>query len=256
MRALRDWNPGNNVFENAHHQQAVLALRELAGERAYEGTPREWVPGEEWPGKIVSAGPSGEADFTNSLYWVKKCYMEGAAYNAQANFNTGSDYDAGPVTIIVPAMNLAERAAAGHGLDTGGDTIVWVRAWFDRGNPQIKHYLFDRATGGSPVKFGKVKTVWSPGTNAVVLTPVVSSTSTTATGTADVTCYIMSPFNRAAVWGPTTLNDIYPYLALSDGTYMLAGSVFPATMTAARQGWYNNGSGGSPNVLAGFLEGR
>lgn len=153
-------------------------------------------------------------------------------------------------------VNFPVRSTTAHSV---GDEILATKPLggarhdpVDAGIPVIWEEL---GAAGSPVLFGKVQTIWAAGTNTVILTPVVNSTSGVATGAANVTCYIMAPFNRAAVWGPVTLNDIYPYFALSDGTYMLAGSVFPVAPTAFRQGWYNAG-GSVVNMLPDFLKGH
>jgi len=102
-------------------------------------------------GVIVAAGPSGEADYTDHRYWVRRAWPAidgGKSVNNVAEFEAHPDqFPTGPgrfeldgpgLPKIITATNIAEGVTAanpdkgGHMLPVG--TPVWVEAVFDRGN--------------------------------------------------------------------------------------------------------------------------
>lgn len=66
----------------------------------------------------------------------------------------------------------------------------------------------------SPIRYGKLKTVWAAAGTTVTLTPVIGPASTTAvTGAADVTCKVLGDLTTAqAAPLMASVNDILPFV--------------------------------------------
>lgn len=153
MRNLRDWSGGDSVLNTEHHQQAVDALRELSDYRpgTGEGDTGPRVR-EEFIARVVAKGPDGEAGHADARYWLQRQIVEQAEFRAALTLSEDispevkGDVETGGVNFTEPntftATNLAERSAGTHLLTEGTEVRCW--AWWSKGDPQQKHYLFDR----------------------------------------------------------------------------------------------------------------
>jgi hypothetical protein len=162
VQTLRNWSPGNNVFENQHHQQAVDGLRELQGEvfalraQVEAATNRRYEPGRRRLAKIVATGPGEAADYTDSRYWVQFQLVSTTAYQGDPFFEEDTtdaahrrDTENEAPPSIVTATNLAEWYADTHTLSTDDETYVVLEGYWDCADPDTRasnlHWFFDRA---------------------------------------------------------------------------------------------------------------
>lgn len=153
MQTLRDWRPGDNIFEALHHEEPVLAIRELQAEssgigaRLQELTGQAWRPGGRQIAKIVNEGPADEEenirqDYTDCRYWVQLQIIEGTEFRGNPLFSEDTTNAAhqSPGEVIAPnlltAVNLAEWDADSHTLPVDGTEYVVLEGWWDTGlNP-------------------------------------------------------------------------------------------------------------------------
>lgn len=154
VRSLRDWRPGDDVYEAAHHQQVIDALREMGADVGYgdpgavgdHNGPR---PVEKFPVILTDEGPPAEEegdpreDYDDARYWAKRAYVGGAKVYDAVELSEDKAVEAyyGTEPAVVTVTNLPERSAGSHLLPVDGTTEAWCWAWYDRGNPQRKHYF-------------------------------------------------------------------------------------------------------------------
>jgi hypothetical protein len=146
-KALRDWVPRVSSYRDASHlQEPVDAIRDLqraGGGPKYPGA----APFDHGIGRVVAAGPNGEADLAGAAYWIQRLAMKSAAFDAVPDVqeDTSEQLDKNSPPSTFPAVHLPERYAGTHGLGTDGSVEVFFWADFDSGSttadPQ-KHYLF------------------------------------------------------------------------------------------------------------------
>ncbi len=116
--------------------------------------------------------------------------------------------------------NAAESGASTNAITTGTFCIGYVDG-LSNDTPALPVVRVCYASGGLTLSWGKLTTLWTPGTNTVTLTPCVGPTTATATGAANVTCYISFPAGLAAVCMPSSVGDILAYIPIGGGSYKL-----------------------------------
>lgn len=87
-------------------------------------------------GKIQSAGPDGEADYSDERYWVKQQYCSNASGDNTAAVSFSDKTNGRWVT----ATNICEMADGSHDIDA--DTIVPVFAIKDIQTSRVTRYVF------------------------------------------------------------------------------------------------------------------
>jgi hypothetical protein len=240
VRTLRDWNEGDNAFNNEHHQQAVLALRELDARDAYDGLT-DYRAAQWFPALIVAEGPDGQADYSDERYWLKVQYLQGAGgggTNATPLATSDELSHTGDPTIVT-GHNLAERPAHSHVLKTDGSVLVMVQCWFDYGNPQRKRYLFTFG-GAMAVRYGVLANPWPefPDHNKVTLTPCEAEDDDTpltdpATGDPlpNVTAYVQTPIDSTPPFYAVNAGQVVAYYASDAGNNVLLHCPAPTSDT-------------------------
>jgi hypothetical protein len=98
------------------------------------------TPNGKWVGKVVAAGPNGEADFTTNVYWVSRCYTDTSGDpNSSANRQQVIDYKINTdAKLTVAATNIAENGT--HNLGIG--SFIEVSEIWDNGNPATLRFQF------------------------------------------------------------------------------------------------------------------
>ena len=92
-------------------------------------------------GRVSDAGPSAEADYTDSRYWIELCELSNDDLDAETakveiTAYSGGDYRYG----IVTATNLSELEYDTHTLAV--DEPVFVFKYLDNGAPPTARYFF------------------------------------------------------------------------------------------------------------------
>jgi hypothetical protein len=159
--SLTDWNRGDSNRSRAHLQEPVDALRQAqivaagAALAALTGGDDSPVAVEMGIAQVTNAGPNGEADFDDAMYWLQRKLIKfgdmGDPIEIATDTTDQISYDSPPN--IFPATNLPEWQADTHLLAVDGTVQVMYFAVWDAGSPQQKHYLFYYAspTGMLPV---------------------------------------------------------------------------------------------------------
>jgi hypothetical protein len=101
-----------------------------------------------WVGLVQSAGPNGEADYTDHRYWIRRAYLSNAAANPNTAAPQAVTYTPLDSTdqwyIWVTVTNNAEALDSSHNLDVGTRVLVWEEA---DAVGQTKYYTFASAGG-------------------------------------------------------------------------------------------------------------
>lgn len=152
---LDEWTKGDRVGA-AKLNQSINAIKQL----------RQRMGGAEGPGgavgmgmppmlaRVTTAGPNGEANYSDSRYWVKFALIDTEGSTSQPNtaildirdrsrsLASPTPSDASPD--VVTATNLAEAAysnnAGAHALSDGQP--VWVFPVYDSADVQTKRWVF------------------------------------------------------------------------------------------------------------------
>lgn len=140
---LREWNPsGREPISAAHLNEPVDILKRIMRKFGWDvdDIPSERDdPDREWHlGKVVAAGPNGEANYEDERYWVMDCGIVRAANWLQqieiyeipeiTAEDLGADFD-DPIKLTRTVTNLAEILTHAHDIPYG--TPVWFRAEYD-----------------------------------------------------------------------------------------------------------------------------
>lgn len=227
-------------------RRIVRAVRQIEGlgvsprERRGRAAPRSSLG--RWLGKVVTAGPDSEADYTNNRYWIRRLKCT----NTTATEATGgtltnlvtADYitDADdPDYRWVTVTNLAETELATHLLQDGqivvvqwdidaghtvlGNTQREVRYW-TRTTPSIRPTL--KITGHSSIS-GKIYQWLYSGIEQTLSVPGGVPTSANKAGASTWTDLVI---NRPEIGNPTSAGVV-----LSTGGVDTSAAGFPAGMS-------------------------
>jgi hypothetical protein len=267
MRNLLDWNKGDKYRLTPHHQQVVLALRELANqigliERGIGDDPRPF----EWGlAQIVDKDSPGEDALKDARYNLKAQVIGGFdpddSIALADDLSDNRDKDSAGVTFI--GTNLAELADTDDGSKSDthllplGMYVIYIGVW-DCGKPNQKHYVFSSAPPTSPLQYGYLTILWSPGDVQCTLQPCLSETDVTTKKDSlgadlpTVQPYIRWPINRKPNCLPIDVNEILAYLELEDGTLVLWDPPQVPTFVNKWEVWQNIGTT-NPHAVADQL---
>ncbi len=119
--------------------------------------PQQYI--EHWVGRIVTAGPDSESDYSDERYWVK----EARAANTTGLPDTAVTLEDRPSSDQthrhVTATNLVEIAAGSH--DLVADTPVHVFAIYDQQSEPVKRYWFVGGGSGVALRWAVLTENWS-----------------------------------------------------------------------------------------------
>lgn len=138
---LEDWKQGVSEFSASHLQQPVNAIRELQALVGAQGLPARAF-GSVRLGKVTTAGPGGEGNYTDARYWVKRAYAVGGEINDALDVQDEPVDETDAEELIFTATNVAELVGDTHLL--GEDAIVLCVPIWDGGDPQTKRWVFSR----------------------------------------------------------------------------------------------------------------
>lgn len=103
-------------------------------------------------GKIVNAGPDGQADFTNENYWVLTAFIANGATAPSPQTDQLQIIGATPSMSgyeIITVCNMAEKVAGTHSLPTDGSCAVIVNfCGPDLGNPMRPRFAMTHGGAG------------------------------------------------------------------------------------------------------------
>ena len=75
-------------------------------------------------GEITTTGPNGEADYTDSRYWIKAVYISNTGSDPNAKV-TLDDFDSGnPIYQVITATNFSEYVDDTHGMAAGTPVFI------------------------------------------------------------------------------------------------------------------------------------
>jgi hypothetical protein len=191
---LDDWKD-RQPLSAAHLQQPVDLLRKLAALPGFglffEGGDPGDLLFELRMGKIVAAGPNGEADYPDERYWVREQYIQGGATTAapvvladENPWDPGNSDDQLLVPVehwdeevpaILTVTNLPELTDHTHALPAGLPVVYF--AAYDRGDPpRTRLVMFMGGAEEGPEFYGQVKMAVANLTWGASLLPLVNIT--------------------------------------------------------------------------------
>ena len=121
-----------------------IGFRSTANGLQFWGTNRD----DSWLGTVVTAGPSGEADYTDSRYWVSRSYVANTESDSGTHKITVTKETSGTTYYqIVTVTNLAELLTGTHSL--AANTVVEVVGVPDIGSPPTTRYYMSTGLGAT-----------------------------------------------------------------------------------------------------------
>jgi hypothetical protein len=145
MDLPKNWRPGDDIRDNEHHDATVRAVRRMAGADA-TGDAEQRARFAPLLARVTTAGPAGEANYTDERYWVKLAWVDGPSDKdvedaaEPLSFTSYGEPKQGEHPIIFTATNLAEQVGGSHVLYE--NTPVWVFPIYDGGDPSTLRSVF------------------------------------------------------------------------------------------------------------------
>lgn len=157
---LEDFNPQTiGPFSGAHGQQIIDALRKLDEKDGHDSAQPHpyWDFQEVFPATVVALNHelngSQVGDVIPSMYWVRKCFIQGGATAEPLVLPPATDDQ----TQWYPATNILELGLQTSNVGIGQPVLVY--AYVDRGIANRKRYIF---VADRPVLWMKITSAMAP----------------------------------------------------------------------------------------------